>query len=105
VQHVASLWCGDVIGAADRIVYFAGDTGFSDHLAQIRERFGAPRLALLPIGTSRGGLCRPCTWLPTRRFEPMAANRRESAGHPWETDGDPTPDPADTETTVVYLLK
>ena len=35
----------------------------------------------------------------------MAANQRESAGHSWEIYGDPTPDPADTETTVVYLLK
>ncbi|WP_422933265.1 GyrI-like domain-containing protein [Sinomonas sp. P47F7] len=35
----------------------------------------------------------------------MAANRRESAGHSWEIYGDPAPDPADTETTVVYLLK
>jgi len=34
----------------------------------------------------------------------MATNRRESAGHSWEIYGDPTPDPADTETTVVYLL-
>lgn len=35
----------------------------------------------------------------------MAANGRESAGQSWEIYGDPTPDPADTETTVVYLLK
>jgi effector-binding domain-containing protein len=35
----------------------------------------------------------------------MAANGRESAGHSLEIYGDPTPDPADTETTVVYLLK
>jgi L-ascorbate metabolism protein UlaG (beta-lactamase superfamily) len=45
-----TLWCGYVIEAADRVVYFAGDTGFGDHFARIRERFGAPRLALLPIG-------------------------------------------------------
>ena len=35
----------------------------------------------------------------------MAANRRESAGQSWEEYGDPTHDPADTETTVLYLLK
>jgi effector-binding domain-containing protein len=35
----------------------------------------------------------------------MAANRREPAGHSWEIYGDPTPNPADTETTVMYLLK
>jgi len=45
-----TLWCGYVIEAADHLVYFAGDTAFGSHFAQIRERFGAPRLALLPIG-------------------------------------------------------
>ena len=35
----------------------------------------------------------------------MAANGRESAGHSWEIYGDPTPDPSEIETTVVYLLK
>jgi hypothetical protein len=35
----------------------------------------------------------------------MAVNRRESAGYSWEIYGDPSPDPADTQTTVVYLLK
>jgi len=35
----------------------------------------------------------------------MARNGRESAGSSWEMYGDPTPNPADTETTVVYLLK
>jgi L-ascorbate metabolism protein UlaG (beta-lactamase superfamily) len=45
-----TLWCGYVIETPDRVIYFAGDTGFGKHFAQIRERFGAPRLALLPIG-------------------------------------------------------
>ena len=35
----------------------------------------------------------------------MAANRKESAGQSWEIYGDPTSDPADTQTAVVYLLK
>ena len=35
----------------------------------------------------------------------MTENRRRSAGRSWEIYGDPTPDPAKTETTVVYLLE
>jgi L-ascorbate metabolism protein UlaG (beta-lactamase superfamily) len=45
-----TLWCGYVIECPDRLVYFAGDTAFGNHFAQIREKFGSPRLALLPIG-------------------------------------------------------
>src|SRR5581483_6736235 len=45
-----TLWCGYVIEAAGRRVYFAGDTAFGDHFARIRARCGAPDLALLPIG-------------------------------------------------------
>jgi len=45
-----TLWCGYVIESPERLVYFAGDTGFGRHFAQIRERFGSPHLALLPIG-------------------------------------------------------
>ena len=35
----------------------------------------------------------------------MVVNRRESAGHSWEIYGDPTQDPAETETAIVHLLK
>jgi L-ascorbate metabolism protein UlaG (beta-lactamase superfamily) len=45
-----TLWCGYIIEAWGRIIYFAGDTAFGEHFASIRERFGAPYLALLPIG-------------------------------------------------------
>ena len=45
-----TLWCGYVIECRERLVYFAGDTGFGRHFAQIREKIGSPRLALLPIG-------------------------------------------------------
>ena len=45
-----TLWCGYVIECQGRLVYFAGDTAFGPHFAQIRKKFGPPRLALLPIG-------------------------------------------------------
>jgi L-ascorbate metabolism protein UlaG (beta-lactamase superfamily) len=45
-----TLWCGYAIEFPERFVYFAGDTGFGNHFAQIREKFGSPQLALLPIG-------------------------------------------------------
>jgi L-ascorbate metabolism protein UlaG (beta-lactamase superfamily) len=45
-----TLWCGYMIECPERLIYFAGDTGFGTHFAQIREMFGSPQLALLPIG-------------------------------------------------------
>jgi L-ascorbate metabolism protein UlaG (beta-lactamase superfamily) len=45
-----TLWCGYAIEFPERLVYFAGDTGFGGHFAQIREKLGSPQLALLPIG-------------------------------------------------------
>jgi L-ascorbate metabolism protein UlaG (beta-lactamase superfamily) len=45
-----TLWCGYVVEYPERLVYFAGDTAFGSHFAQIREKFGSPQLALLPIG-------------------------------------------------------
>jgi L-ascorbate metabolism protein UlaG (beta-lactamase superfamily) len=67
-----TLWCGYVVEAAGRIVYFAGDTGFGDHfasvLAGIRERFGPPRLALLPIGA-----CEPRWFMSAMHMGPEEA--------------------------------
>jgi L-ascorbate metabolism protein UlaG (beta-lactamase superfamily) len=49
----ANLWCGFVIETPHGPIYFAGDTGFGPHFDLIRQRFGAMRLALLPIGAFR----------------------------------------------------
>jgi L-ascorbate metabolism protein UlaG (beta-lactamase superfamily) len=43
-----TLWCGYVIQAANRIIHFAGDTGYTAHFAGIRERFGGPGTGLAP---------------------------------------------------------
>jgi L-ascorbate metabolism protein UlaG (beta-lactamase superfamily) len=48
-----TLWCGYVIESVFGKIYVAGDTGFGPHFAAIRERHGTPRLALLPIGSSK----------------------------------------------------
>src|SRR6266699_896124 len=45
-----TLWCGYLIESQQRLVYFAGDTAFGPHFSQIREKFGSPHAALLPIG-------------------------------------------------------
>jgi len=45
-----TLWGGFVIKGPAGSVYFASDTGMGEHFKEIRERYGKPRLALLPIG-------------------------------------------------------
>ncbi len=45
-----ALWGGVSVLTPDDHMFFAGDTGYAKHFTEIRERLGAPRLALLPIG-------------------------------------------------------
>src|SRR5262249_32374809 len=45
-----TLWCGYVLQGQSGTIYYAGDTGWSPHFQGIRDRFGPPRLALIPIG-------------------------------------------------------
>lgn len=45
-----TLWGGLMVTSSAGNLFFAGDTGFGPHFIEIRERLGAPRLALLPIG-------------------------------------------------------
>lgn len=53
VDENRTLWAGFVIEGSEGYAYFAGDTGFGPHFRMIRERFGPPRLAILPIGAFR----------------------------------------------------
>jgi L-ascorbate metabolism protein UlaG (beta-lactamase superfamily) len=45
-----TLWGAHVIEGSGGPIYFAGDTGWGPHFKEARRRFGAFRLALLPIG-------------------------------------------------------
>jgi L-ascorbate metabolism protein UlaG (beta-lactamase superfamily) len=57
----ATLWCGYAVTGPAGAVYFAGDTGYGEHLGQVAGRFGPPRLALLPVGA----------WLPRWFMAPV----------------------------------
>ena len=46
----ASLWCGFLVEAGDRVVLFTGDTAYGPVFAEIAPRVPAPDLALVPIG-------------------------------------------------------
>lgn len=49
-DHNHALWGGFSLLTPDDHLFFAGDTGYAHHFNDIKQRFGAPRLALLPIG-------------------------------------------------------
>jgi len=45
-----SLWGGYIIKSNKKNIYFAGDTGYSQHFKDIQNKFETINLALLPIG-------------------------------------------------------
>jgi L-ascorbate metabolism protein UlaG (beta-lactamase superfamily) len=45
-----TLWCGYVLQSEASHIYFAADTTFGEHFQGIRDAFGRPRVAILPIG-------------------------------------------------------
>ncbi len=44
------LWGSFLIKAADKLIYFAGDTSYADHFEAIEQRFGPLDIVLVPIG-------------------------------------------------------
>ena len=44
------LWGSFLIRAADKLIYFAGDTAYANHFEAIEERFGPLDIVLMPIG-------------------------------------------------------
>lgn len=48
-----TLWTGYVFAGAAGRTYFAGDTGYGPHFAEVGKRLGPFRLAVLPIGAYR----------------------------------------------------
>ncbi|HEX2862202.1 MAG TPA: MBL fold metallo-hydrolase [Lacunisphaera sp.] len=45
-----TLWGGFMLRTRQGLVWFAGDSGWGRHFAEVRTRIGAPDCALLPIG-------------------------------------------------------
>ena len=45
-----TLWGSFLIESAEGRIYFAGDTAYGKHFKHIYEKYGAPKLSLLPIG-------------------------------------------------------
>ncbi|NKC33925.1 MBL fold metallo-hydrolase [Roseomonas sp. BU-1] len=70
-----ALWGGFVIQAPDgATVYFAGDSGWCPHFAEVGRRFGRIDLALLPIGAYA-----PRWFMQTQHMDPEEAVRAHLA--------------------------
>ncbi len=75
-QH--RLWGSYFVAGTQKSVYFAGDTAWGPHFAQVRERLGAPSLALLPLGAYQ-----PRWFMKSQHIGPdqaVAAHRTLGAG-------------------------
>ena len=46
----STLWSSWMLKGPSHSVYFSGDSGYANHFKEVRERIGAPELALIKIG-------------------------------------------------------
>jgi L-ascorbate metabolism protein UlaG (beta-lactamase superfamily) len=85
-----ALWCAFVlVGKSGDVLYHVGDTAYGDGsvFRQIRERYGSPTVALLPIGAYE-----PRWFMEAQHVNPAEAVRimldcgaRHAYGHHWGT--------------------
>ncbi len=84
-----ALWCAYVLTTPAGVIYHVGDTGFGDGaiFRAVRERFGRPRLAHLPIGAYEPRwFMRPQHMNPEDAVEAFRLVGAEQAlGHHWGT--------------------
>ncbi|HYI88623.1 MAG TPA: MBL fold metallo-hydrolase, partial [Beijerinckiaceae bacterium] len=84
-----ALWCAYVLTTPAGAIYHIGDTGYGDGaiFRAMRERYGAPEIALLPIGAYE-----PRWFMQPQHMNPAEAVRvfrdcgaRQALGHHWGT--------------------
>jgi L-ascorbate metabolism protein UlaG (beta-lactamase superfamily) len=85
-----ALWCSFVLtGAKGDVLYHVGDTGYADGsiFRAVREKYGAPRIALIPIGAYE-----PRWFMQAQHVNPEEAVRimedcgaAQAFGHHWGT--------------------
>jgi L-ascorbate metabolism protein UlaG (beta-lactamase superfamily) len=84
-----ALWCAYVLATPAGAIYHVGDTGYGDGkiFRAVRERFGPPRLAILPIGAYE-----PRWFMKPQHMNPDDAVRaveecgaEQGLGHHWGT--------------------
>jgi L-ascorbate metabolism protein UlaG (beta-lactamase superfamily) len=84
-----ALWCAYLIETPDGPLYCIGDTGFGDGgiFRDVREKFGPPRLALIPIGAYE-----PRWFMKDQHVNPAEAVKifercgaRQAIAHHWGT--------------------
>ena len=84
-----ALWCAYVLTTPAGVVYHVGDTGYGDGAVfrAVRRRYGAPRVALLPVGAYE-----PRWFMQPQHMNPDEAVRvfldcgaGQALGHHWGT--------------------